>query len=125
MYLTYSMSSLGTYHTNILGPCCHSSLRINSSQEAKVLSLSLSCCHFVTSLTYTDKTVSVLFGLQWEAFSLPELESFLLILYKEEETYLQEIKQTYVVLKVQIQHRLKQLKQDRIGAGAKLKPVAT
>jgi len=69
--------------------------------------------------------VSVLFGLQWEAFSLPELESFLLILYKEEETYLQEIKQTYVVLKVQIQHRLKQLKQDRIGAGAKLKPVDT
>ena len=66
-----------------------------------------------------------MFGFQWEAFSLPELESFLLILHKEEETYLQEIRETYVALKIQMQHRLRELKQDRIGAGAKLKPVAT
>jgi len=61
--------------------------------------------------------------LQWEAFSLPELESFLLILHKEEETYLQEIKETYHVLKIQMQQRLTQLRQDRIGPGARLKPV--
>jgi len=72
------------------------------------------------------KAVTVLFGLQWEAFSLPELESFLMILHKEEDTYLQEIKETYHVLRIQMQQRLKQLRQDRIGLGAKLKPsVAT
>jgi len=61
--------------------------------------------------------------LQWEAFSLPELESFLLILHKEEETYLQEIKETYRLLKIQMQKRLKQLRQDRVGPGARLKAV--
>lgn len=61
--------------------------------------------------------------IMWEAFSLPELESFLLILHKEEETYLQEIRETYHVLRIQMQQRLKQLRQDRIGPGARLKPV--
>jgi len=66
-----------------------------------------------------------MYRLQWEAFSLPELESFLLILHKEEETYLQEIKETYRLLKIQMQQRCKQLKQDRIAPGCTLKPVAT
>jgi len=63
----------------------------------------------------------LVFCLQWEAFSLPELESFLLILHKEEETYLQEIRETYHALRIQMQQRLKQLRQDRVGPGARLK----
>jgi len=59
-------------------------------------------------------------GFQWEAFSLPELESFLLILHKEEDAYVQEIRETYHVLRLQMQARLSQLRQDRIGPGAKL-----
>jgi len=61
---------------------------------------------------------------QWEAFSLPELESFLLILYKEEEAYLQEIKETYHSLRILMQKRHNQLRQDRIGPGARLKQAA-
>jgi Ras association domain-containing protein 5 len=58
--------------------------------------------------------------LQWEAFSLPELENFLLILNKEEEEYLKQITQTYRLLKIHFHRRLKELKRDRIGPGAKL-----
>jgi len=72
-----------------------------------------------------QKAVFVAFCLQWEAFSLPELESFLLILHKEEEAYHQEIRQTYHVLKVQMQKRLRQLRKDRIAHGAKFKPAAS
>jgi Ras association domain-containing protein 1 len=59
----------------------------------------------------------------WEAFSLPELENFLLILNKEEEEYMKQIRVTYRLLKVQLHRRLKDLRKDRIGPGAKLKPV--
>jgi len=59
---------------------------------------------------------------QWEAFSLPELESFLQILRKEEDTYLREIKESYRELKIVMRKRLAQLRRDRVGAGAKLKP---
>jgi Ras association domain-containing protein 1 len=50
----------------------------------------------------------------WDAFSLPELESFLMILNREEEEYLKEMKSTYRLLKIQLQKRFKELKRDRI-----------
>jgi len=76
---------------------------------------------FTCVLTY----LLIYLCLQWEAFSLPELESFLLILHKEEEAYLQEIRETYHVLRIQMQQRINQLRQDRIGPGARLKPLVT
>jgi len=39
--------------------------------------------------------------------------------------YVREIRQSYHVVTIQMQQRLKQLKRDRIGSGAKLKPVET
>jgi len=81
------------------------------------------CLLLLLSSAFKDYETQFLFCLQWEAFSLPELESFLLILHKEEETYVQEIRETHHVLRIQMQKRLKQLRQDRVGPGARLKPA--
>ena len=64
------------------------------------------------------------FFFQWEAFSLPELDNFLMILNKEEEEYLKQITQTYRLLKIHFQRRLKELKGDRIGPEAVLRQKA-
>jgi hypothetical protein len=48
--------------------------------------------------------------LQWEAFSLPELENFLRILNKEEEEYMEQVKAKYRLLRIQMGKRLADLK---------------
>jgi len=64
------------------------------------------------------------FLLQWEAFSLPELESFLTVLNREEFEYMEQVKTKYRLLKVQMMKKLKDFepKSDAV-CSAKRKPV--
>jgi Ras association domain-containing protein 1 len=45
----------------------------------------------------------------WEAFSLPELESFLTVLNREEEEYIKEVKTKYRLLKIHMRKRLQKI----------------
>ena len=51
----------------------------------------------------------VFFVLQWDAFSLPELDNFLRILDKEEVEYVDQVKAKYALMKLHIKQRLKEL----------------
>ena len=50
---------------------------------------------------------------QWDAFSVPELENFLRILGREEDEYVDQVKNKYRLLKIQMAKRLKELDKDR------------
>ena len=47
--------------------------------------------------------------MQWEAFSIPELENFLKILDREEDEYVEQLKAKYKLLKIQIERQMKTL----------------
>ena len=49
-----------------------------------------------------------------------------MLVNKEEDEYFKQITQTYRLLKIHFHHRVKELKKDRIGPGARLRqdPVA-
>jgi len=51
--------------------------------------------------------------LQWDSFSLPELQAFLRILDREEESYCYQIQLKYGARKKAAKMRLKQLADDR------------
>ena len=51
--------------------------------------------------------------LQWDSFSLPELQAFLRILDREEESYCYQIQLKYGARKKAAEMRLKQLADDR------------
>jgi Ras association domain-containing protein 1 len=44
--------------------------------------------------------------IMWDAFSLPELENFLVVLNREEEEYVSQLKAKYQLLKVHMRKRL-------------------
>jgi len=54
--------------------------------------------------------------LQWDSFSLPELEAFLRILDREEESYSYQIQLKYGAKKRAAEMRLKQLADDNTGS---------
>lgn len=60
----------------------------------------------------------------WEAFSLPELESFLIVLNREEFEYIEQVKTKFRLLKVQMANKLQDIrqKQNDVSSG-KRKPV--
>lgn len=65
-----------------------------------------------------------LFCFQWEAFSLPELESFLNVLNREEFEYIEQVKTKFRLLKVQMVKKVKELESKSSAAcGGKRKPV--
>lgn len=57
--------------------------------------------------------------LQWEAFSLPELNNFLRVLDREESEYMTELKHKYKFMKKIVQTRLKELRIERQQAAGK------
>lgn len=57
--------------------------------------------------------------LQWEAFSLPELNNFLRVLDREESEYMTELKHKYKFMKKIVQTRLKELRIERQQAASK------
>ena len=61
---------------------------------------------------------------QWEAFSLPELESFLTILNREEEEYVDQVRSKYRVIEIRMKKRLQSFEAKAEHAGvAKRTPV--
>ena len=66
--------------------------------------------------------------LQWEAFSLPELEGFLTVLNREEREYIDQVRNKFRLLKIQMLKKLREFeqKQDdstRNTSTVKRKPV--
>lgn len=57
--------------------------------------------------------------LQWEAFSLPELNNFMRVLDREESEYMTELKHKYKFMKKIVQTRLKELRIERQQAAGK------
>lgn len=57
--------------------------------------------------------------LQWEAFSLPELNNFMRVLDREESEYMTELKHKYKFMKKIVQTRLKELRIERQQAAVK------
>ncbi len=51
--------------------------------------------------------------LQWEAFSVPELENFLKILDREEEEYIDQVRHRYKMLKIQMDHQLADMEEEQ------------
>jgi len=61
---------------------------------------------------------------QWEAFSLPELESFLTILNREEEEYIDQVRSKYRVTQIHMKKRLQSLEaKAEHSSGRKRTPV--
>lgn len=56
------------------------------------------CAHFASALPF----------LQWDAFSIPELQNFLMILDKEEKDKIQQVKRKYEKFKQRLQQSLKE-----------------
>ena len=44
----------------------------------------------------------IYYYLQWDEFSIPELENFLRILDREEEEYVEQVKARYSLLRIQV-----------------------
>lgn len=57
--------------------------------------------------------------IDWEAFSLPELNNFLRVLDREESEYMTELKHKYKFMKKIVQTRLKELRIERQQAASK------
>jgi len=60
--------------------------------------------------------MNCVFSLQWDSFSLPELEAFLRILGREEESYCYQIQLKYGALRKAVEMRLKQLAGDNTAS---------
>jgi len=58
----------------------------------------MTCTHFASALLF----------LQWDAFSIPELQNFLMILDKEEKDKIQQVKRKYEKFKQRLQQSLKE-----------------
>lgn len=52
---------------------------------------------------------------QWDVFSLPELENFLRLLNREEKAYIRQVKRKYQLLRVGIDHRLRESDRQALG----------
>lgn len=51
--------------------------------------------------------------LQWENFSKPELENFLIVLDREEQEYISQLQYKYCVMKKIIHQRFKEIRKER------------
>jgi len=58
----------------------------------------MTCSHLASALLF----------LQWDAFSIPELQNFLMILDKEEKDKIQQVKRKYEKFKQRLQQSLKE-----------------
>lgn len=54
------------------------------------------------------RVLTVPLSLQWDAFSIPELQNFLMILDKEEKDKIQQVRRKYEKFKQRLQQSLKE-----------------
>ena len=50
--------------------------------------------------------------LQWEAFSIPELENFVRMLDKEEEEYVEQVRAKYKLMKIHMSRRMAEIQPE-------------
>jgi hypothetical protein len=72
------------------------------------LTLSNSLVRGLIDCIYSCKFIilSVSFSMQWDAFAIPELERFLVVLNREEAEYVEQIKVKYNLMRVNIDRQL-------------------
>ena len=82
-----------------------------------------------TSINLTNNSEQVyssyrccFFNLQWEAFTVPELQNFLRILDKEEEDYIRQVRRKYVRYQAILQEAADGASKDQVQPKAQTKP---